>query len=189
MKHVWTIICGKDNLWLCWVHAKYIRGQNFWEIKATGSSYWGWRSILKVREFAKSSKIHAIGDGTSTKFWLDPWTKPGYILIEQFEERAITDLGLGRELFVSALISNGIWSLPTPTSDVLVDIWHLIYDVCLVATPPTRLFGWLISPVFSALNLCFLTVQIPLPTEFLLHVQWQYHHALDFCLVLLQWGT
>ena len=47
----------KDSLWVRWIHHKYVKGKDIWELsaKVDASSYW--RSILKVRDQFKEEVV------------------------------------------------------------------------------------------------------------------------------------
>lgn len=49
-KLVWHIGCGKDDLWVKWVHSIYIKGANWWTYKSRAGASWSFKQIGKVKE-------------------------------------------------------------------------------------------------------------------------------------------
>lgn len=56
---------------------------------------------------------------------MDPWLPCGR-LIDRFGQRAVYDLGLGKDISVGKFVVNGEWSLPSPTLTDLMDIFAMI---------------------------------------------------------------
>ena len=89
------------------------------------SASWGQCGILGDRASTLQHIKHLIGDGKSTRFWLDPWL-PGGRLIDQFGARAAHDLGLGRDVLVSHFITNGCRPFAQPISSRLATIFLFV---------------------------------------------------------------
>lgn len=70
---------------------------------------------------------HLTGNGTATNFRVESVDRcldcgP---LADCFGQRAINDLRLGEKVKVSCFISNGNWSLPSPSSPLLIEIFRI----------------------------------------------------------------
>lgn len=122
---VWTIVTKRKSAWTDWVYATLIRNKNFWDLKIPSECSWRWKGILSTRIVALQNLQILIGNGRMTNFWFDPWLPSGR-LYDLFDERAIYDLGRGRNLTVSNFISNGKWLLSPATSNHLLDINQMI---------------------------------------------------------------
>ncbi|XP_074290555.1 uncharacterized protein LOC141617271 [Silene latifolia] len=57
-KYTWWIANKEDHLWIKWVNAIYIRGQDWWNYSPSPSSSWTWRQICKVKEQFKDGFIN-----------------------------------------------------------------------------------------------------------------------------------
>ncbi|XP_062104897.1 uncharacterized protein LOC133816384 [Humulus lupulus] len=66
-KYMWAISSKQDILWVKWVDAIYLKGQNFWEYKLKTDVSWYWRKLVnlksvftcgKLEDAAKTSKIN-----------------------------------------------------------------------------------------------------------------------------------
>lgn len=100
MKQLWLIASKRKSLWTDWVNDKYLKATSIWEVNPHHSSSWGWRGLLRVRDKAKPLIRHIIGNGTSTRFWTDPWLDNGSLL-DAFSDRAIYDLGQDKNVLVA----------------------------------------------------------------------------------------
>lgn len=49
-KLVWNIAVKKDQLWIKWVHHKYLKNVDWWTYKPKSDCSWYWRKIIKVRD-------------------------------------------------------------------------------------------------------------------------------------------
>ena len=45
----------------------------FWTIKKTSDCTWGWRTMLKLREYSRLFLKYEVGDGTKIFLWHDYW--------------------------------------------------------------------------------------------------------------------
>ncbi|OVA19562.1 Reverse transcriptase zinc-binding domain [Macleaya cordata] len=119
---------GKDSLWVAWITKNLIKNRNFWSLSIPNDCSWSWRRILGDRHLARNLIIHRIGDGTTTKFWLDPWHPEG-ILANRFPHALRYDSILHREALVSTCISNFSWNIPEHLVNNLGNITTRIHEV------------------------------------------------------------
>ena len=59
-KLIWQIAQKKDNLWIKWIHARYLKSQNWRTYTPPSECSWYWRKILWVR------------DSVSYRLWMAP---------------------------------------------------------------------------------------------------------------------
>ncbi|XP_021724873.1 uncharacterized protein LOC110692182 [Chenopodium quinoa] len=71
-KHVWSIACKKDSLWVKWVHNVYIKNKSWWDYKPSKGSGWGWKRIYKIKDEMKPG------------FLSKQWTETGYSIKEGY---------------------------------------------------------------------------------------------------------
>ncbi|GER39012.1 RNA-directed DNA polymerase (reversetranscriptase)-related family protein [Striga asiatica] len=69
----WSIVFNKDALWVDLLNKKYLRKTDFLSAVARPSDSYTWRSIKKGRGVLEGGLAVNIGNGLSTKFWLDSW--------------------------------------------------------------------------------------------------------------------
>ncbi|KAL2922946.1 LINE-1 reverse transcriptase-like protein [Bienertia sinuspersici] len=48
-RHAWAIATKQDNLWIRWVHAVYIKGQNWWDYEPQTDSSWYWKKVCEIK--------------------------------------------------------------------------------------------------------------------------------------------
>ncbi|XP_062112580.1 uncharacterized protein LOC133823744 [Humulus lupulus] len=53
-KHVWDIASKKDNLWVKWVNAIYIKQDDWWDHEAPIDASWYWKRIVQVKNRIKA---------------------------------------------------------------------------------------------------------------------------------------
>lgn len=61
-KQVWDIARKKDQLWVRWIAAVYLRGEDFMEVQPKTADIWHWKQLLKVRNLLR--------DGLLTNDWV-----------------------------------------------------------------------------------------------------------------------
>lgn len=66
--HIWNLASKKDMLWVKWVAAIYLKGDDFWSHTPTEHSSWYWRKLVEVREVLKQGYRGGrwIGDASGT---------------------------------------------------------------------------------------------------------------------------
>ena len=52
-KLVWAIAEKKDNLWVRWIHGKYLKKGTWWDYKPPSDSGWHWKRICFIKELFK----------------------------------------------------------------------------------------------------------------------------------------
>ncbi|XP_074313969.1 uncharacterized protein LOC141649172 [Silene latifolia] len=77
-KYVWWIEAKADHLWVRWVHAIYLKHQNWHNYNPSPSSSWAWRKICWVKEILKQFLFEASWKATGQQYtskigyrWLD----------------------------------------------------------------------------------------------------------------------
>ncbi|KAL2943378.1 hypothetical protein RDABS01_031726 [Bienertia sinuspersici] len=50
-RHVWAIATKQDNLWIRWVHAVYLKGQNWWDYEPQVDSSWYWKKVCETKRY------------------------------------------------------------------------------------------------------------------------------------------
>ncbi|XP_062088821.1 uncharacterized protein LOC133795388 [Humulus lupulus] len=51
----------QEALWVKWVHAVYLKGQNFWQYQLKADASWYWRKICQLREMFSQEEIEKAG--------------------------------------------------------------------------------------------------------------------------------
>ncbi|GJW24448.1 reverse transcriptase domain-containing protein [Tanacetum coccineum] len=67
------LISLKESLWVRWIHAYKLKGQNFWDLPIQGNMTWGWRKILRLRPVIRQFIWYRIGDGSTASMWPPEW--------------------------------------------------------------------------------------------------------------------
>ena len=80
LKHLWWIASNKDNLWVKWVHKKYLKHESTWTFRPPNDCSWIWQKISKVRDRMEPHVLHIIRDGRDTRLWLDQWHCDGILV-------------------------------------------------------------------------------------------------------------
>ncbi|XP_062093464.1 uncharacterized protein LOC133799466 [Humulus lupulus] len=52
-KYVWALANKEDNMWVKWIHAVYIKQQDWWDYVAPSSSSWYWKQLVRVKDGLK----------------------------------------------------------------------------------------------------------------------------------------
>ncbi|KAL2893859.1 LINE-1 retrotransposable element ORF2 protein [Bienertia sinuspersici] len=52
-KHVWALARKQDNLWVRWIHAVYLKDNDWWEYQPPQDCSWYWKKICEVKEKLK----------------------------------------------------------------------------------------------------------------------------------------
>lgn len=80
LKLIWLLFASSGSLGVSWVRAHLIGAENFWNIDATRSGSWIWKSLCKLRQLARPFVMCEIGSGMSANFWHDNWTSLGPLI-------------------------------------------------------------------------------------------------------------
>lgn len=108
---------------------------------------------VSIRDLAKPSILHSIGNGENTLFWIGPLIRPVFILKDHFGSRTIYNMGLAESVEVSNFINNGIWNLPSPSSAEMSDILDLITQIHLLCTQRRTLLSGLLKKGTCSISL------------------------------------
>ena len=58
-KLVWAVATKKDNLWVKWVHEKYLKTQDWWTYHPPPDCSWYWKKLIQIRDmFRGEDSIH-----------------------------------------------------------------------------------------------------------------------------------
>ena len=75
-KWIWKLYAGEQGLWADILRNKYLRDKDLLvESHPYGSQFW--KSIQKVKDVFRLGAKHTIGNGHSTRLWLDWWIGSG----------------------------------------------------------------------------------------------------------------
>lgn len=110
LRHLWNIVSKKSIQWVEWTWKNIIKDKDLWEMKVTPNASWTWRHSLKGRKEAIYIVRHLIGDGRSTRLWLDPWQHHG-MMIENFPAIFIYSSYWHLNAKMSALIIDEAWQI------------------------------------------------------------------------------
>ncbi|XP_062113330.1 uncharacterized protein LOC133824458 [Humulus lupulus] len=58
-KYIWAISHQLEVLWVKWINAVYLRGQNFWKYQLKADSSWYWRKLCHIRDTFSEVDINA----------------------------------------------------------------------------------------------------------------------------------
>ncbi|KAL1213162.1 putative mitochondrial protein [Cardamine amara subsp. amara] len=104
-KQAWPLLLEPQSL-LSWIYrAKYYADMEFLEASHGSRPSYAWRSILFRRELLERGIMKSIGDGKSTRVWLDNW------VMDKAPRRPMNkETSMNLRLSVSALITaHGSW--------------------------------------------------------------------------------
>lgn len=66
LKWLWLLINKADSLWVNWTSANYLKGSNFWTVKAKPGDSFVWKTILNLRGYAANFISYKIVDEFNT---------------------------------------------------------------------------------------------------------------------------
>ena len=125
LKYIWNLCNDSDGLiWFIWIRFNFLRGRNFWIIKASGSCFWVWGKILKFRFLVWPKMKYIIGDGMIIFLWFDNWYFYSSFA-DIYGERFIYDSGMEYNARVNVLINNLEWRIFI----IYVIGWYFIIEV------------------------------------------------------------
>ncbi|XP_074313430.1 uncharacterized protein LOC141648600 [Silene latifolia] len=78
-KYVWWIEAKADHLWVLWIHAIYLKHQNWLNYNPSPSSSWAWRKICWVKELLKPFLYDANWQASGQQYT----SKLGYSWLEE----------------------------------------------------------------------------------------------------------
>ncbi|KAL0451451.1 UNVERIFIED_CONTAM: LINE-1 retrotransposable element O protein [Sesamum latifolium] len=130
-RHLWRVITAdRSSIWVDWIFHYRLRDLSVWTVSdRTGS--WGWRKMVRLRDWLRPFVHYKVGDGTSFSLWHDPWHPLGP-LISQFplgpRHTSLPDSAL-----LCTVLMDGAWWPP-------ITIWR---DGLHCLWAPLDSFGWL----------------------------------------------
>lgn len=109
----WSIAKNKNDLWIRWIHGKYLgRKNSIWSVIPKPNDYWIWKRILSIRDQIRPFVSFHVGNGDNIRLWLDPWVSNGNFLTDIVEENMVLALGKGRQCLLNVIIKDQCWSIP-----------------------------------------------------------------------------
>ncbi|KAL0439710.1 UNVERIFIED_CONTAM: hypothetical protein Slati_2454000 [Sesamum latifolium] len=81
-RHLWRVITAdRSSIWVDWIFHYRLRNLSVWTISdRTGS--WGWRKMVRLRDWLQPFVAYKIGNGSSFSLWHDPWHTLGPLIIQ-----------------------------------------------------------------------------------------------------------
>ena len=71
---LWDMADKKDNLWVKWIHGRYLHGSDFWSYQTPPDCSWYWRKLIILRDlFKREGQPGGLWDG-----WMKYKTSTGY---------------------------------------------------------------------------------------------------------------
>ncbi|KAL0455266.1 UNVERIFIED_CONTAM: hypothetical protein Slati_0865800 [Sesamum latifolium] len=123
-KHLWRVITADcSSIWVDWIFHYRLRELSVWMVSdRTGS--WGWRKMVRLRDWLRPFVLYKIGDGTSFSLWHDPWHPLGP-LITQFP-MGPRHTSLPESALLCTVLMGGDWHWPTITHMESIWITHYL---------------------------------------------------------------
>nr|GEV94593.1 hypothetical protein [Tanacetum cinerariifolium] len=109
--HIWSIASNRESLWVRWIHTYKLCGRTIWDVQPRSEMSWGWRKLLKLREYVKPFFWSDIGNGKSTSLWYDRWCSLSP-LSNLLSPRDIHREGYFLNTCVADIITNRSWNWP-----------------------------------------------------------------------------
>nr|GEU52724.1 hypothetical protein [Tanacetum cinerariifolium] len=53
--HIWSIASNRESLWVGWIHTYKLCGRTIWDVQPRSEMSWGWRKLLKLREYKRKA--------------------------------------------------------------------------------------------------------------------------------------
>ncbi|OVA05799.1 hypothetical protein BVC80_1385g16 [Macleaya cordata] len=72
-KLAWRFIINKDEFWVQFLTAKYLKMQSFWSYHLVSGACSSWTGIILGREVIRKYTCWLVGDGFRIRLWTDPW--------------------------------------------------------------------------------------------------------------------
>ncbi|XP_033129481.1 uncharacterized protein LOC117126159 [Brassica rapa] len=142
LRFVWLLLSNAPSLWVDWHKSFHLTGNSFWTIEPSSSDSWAWKRLLKLRPLALQFCNSVVGNGVSTRFWLDVWTPFGQ-LINHLGPGGPRALRLRKEATVADATNGANWSLPHPRSDQEVELHSYLTTLSLpLPTDIDDCFEW-----------------------------------------------
>jgi hypothetical protein len=113
--HIWSIVSGKDSLWVKWIHMYKLKERNFWDVPCRGNMTWSWRKILQLRPIVRRFIWYNLGNGSKVSAWFDSWCdlSPLSLIVSS---RDIHRAGFFPDSKVSDIVRGNGWAWPNQWS-------------------------------------------------------------------------
>ncbi|XP_062112947.1 uncharacterized protein LOC133824096 [Humulus lupulus] len=56
-KYIWAISSKQDILWVKWIDAIYLKGQNIWDCKVHSDVSWYWRKLVNLKSVVNAEML------------------------------------------------------------------------------------------------------------------------------------
>ncbi|KAJ0442317.1 putative RNA-directed DNA polymerase [Helianthus annuus] len=122
--HIYSIVSGRNSLWVEWIQAHRLRGRSFWDVKVPQNSTWGWRKLLSFRSLVRKFFWSQIGNGETTSLWHDTWCNQGP-LSRYVSPRNMSQHGLSIYSKVADVVHDGNWIWPDAWRDLFPVLFQL----------------------------------------------------------------
>lgn len=120
LKKIWRLL-NFDTLWSVWFRNRYIKTDNFWEVKPHILDSGTWKQILVLKSHAMECMRKQIGNGKTTSIWFDPWIEEGRL--SDLLPHGMSHMSYTYDWKVDRLIIDNQWSLVIPS---LNSLWSSI---------------------------------------------------------------
>ncbi|GJW88424.1 RNA-directed DNA polymerase, eukaryota, reverse transcriptase zinc-binding domain protein [Tanacetum coccineum] len=85
-----------------------LKKKSFWEVSVENNDSWIWKSLLDLREKARSYVVSKVGNGKSTSVWYDNWSEMGPIC-QHISTRDIYDARFDQNATIADMVVDGKW--------------------------------------------------------------------------------
>lgn len=125
LNHLLSIINPISNsLWVKWVKCTILNDSSFWIAKKPRTCSRILRKVMDLWTLALQHLTCAIGNGSFTFFWFDPWYY-GRPICTLADDPIISHSGLGWNAKVSMVLSSNGWQLPSSNYHSML-VWRRI---------------------------------------------------------------
>lgn len=134
-KLLWLILISYGSMWVVWMEAYSLWGRSIWAVRASSSSSWCWKVILRVHDSLRPLVRFSIGNGRSCLVWYNLW--------------------LVGALFFNSLVLVLSWMLTAP----FILRWEISFVLMGLRTdlPPLGIqLTFSRKPILQQLGLCYL---------------------------------
>lgn len=118
IKLIWLLFFRSGSIWVAWFSKTILQSctSNFWIIKEKQSHSHTVKKLIRVRDLAYPWIKVKVGNGRTTRFWVDNWSPFGNLRTFLNLSQSST-LGTRATATIDDLCREGIWSLPSPRSE------------------------------------------------------------------------
>ncbi|KAL0444819.1 UNVERIFIED_CONTAM: hypothetical protein Slati_2204600 [Sesamum latifolium] len=121
-RHLWRLITAEhSSIWVNWIFPYRLRECSIWTI-SDRSGTWGWRKLIRLRDWLRPFLLYKVGAGTSFSLWHDPWHERGPLIL-QFP-LGPWHTSIPASAFLCTVIMEGAWNWPPITNMESMEITH-----------------------------------------------------------------